>query len=100
MASPATRYMGIRVQLSQAIRRKGSVLRNILMTLMNPRPTRRAIHRAIYRGLGAMLLLVAGFAPALGQTSATLPSTAPPPARIEPVTARHGMVVTQEEHAS
>ena len=92
MASPATRYIGIRVQLSQAIRRKGSVLRNSLMTLMNPRPTRRAIHR----GLGAMLLLVAGFAPALGQTSATIPSTAPPPARIEPVTARHGMVVTQE----
>src|SRR5580692_28020 len=100
MASPATRYIGIRVQLSQAIRRKGSVLRNTFMTLMNPRLTRRATHRAIYAALGAALLLVAGFAPALGQTPAIMPSTAPPPVRIEPVTARHGMVVTQEEHAS
>jgi|HubBroStandDraft_1064217.scaffolds.fasta_scaffold37655_2 gamma-glutamyltranspeptidase/glutathione hydrolase len=96
MASPATRYMGIRVQLSQAIRRKGSVLRKTFMTLMNLRLTRRAICRA----LGAALLLVAGLAPALGQTAATIPSTAPPPARIEPVTAQHGMVVTQEEHAT
>src|SRR5262249_44360060 len=32
--------------------------------------------------------------------SATAPSTAPPPLRIEPVTARHGMVVTQEKRAT
>jgi len=66
------------------------------MTLTNPRLTRRATHRF----LGAALLLVAAFAPAIGQTRATAPSTAPPPARIVPVAARHGMVVTQEERAS
>jgi gamma-glutamyltranspeptidase/glutathione hydrolase len=62
------------------------------MTLTNFRLTRRAC--------GAMLLL-GTLAPGLafGQ-SATAPSTAPPPARIEPVTAQHGMVVTQEKRAT
>ena len=63
------------------------------MTLPSSRLTRRA--------LGATLLLVGALAPALvlGQ-SATAPSTAAPPVRIEPVTAQHGMVVTQEKHAT
>jgi gamma-glutamyltranspeptidase/glutathione hydrolase len=62
------------------------------MTFANPRLTRRA--------LGTALILVAALAPAFGQTPATAPSTAPPPTHIEPVTAQHGMVVTQEERAS
>jgi gamma-glutamyltranspeptidase/glutathione hydrolase len=62
------------------------------MTYVNHFLTRRA--------LGAALILVAGLAPALAQTPATAPSTAPPPTHIEPVTAQHGMVVTQEERAS
>jgi gamma-glutamyltranspeptidase/glutathione hydrolase len=49
--------------------------------------------------LGAIVLLLAALAPAVGQNPAA-PSSAPPPARIEPVTARHGMVVTQEKRAS
>jgi gamma-glutamyltranspeptidase/glutathione hydrolase len=53
------------------------------------------------RAFGAALLLIGALAPALvlGQ-SATAPSTAAPPLRIEPVTARHGMVVTQDKHAT
>jgi gamma-glutamyltranspeptidase/glutathione hydrolase len=46
-----------------------------------------------------MVLLLAALAPAAGQNPAA-PSSVPPPARIEPVTARHGMVVTQEKRAS
>ena len=62
------------------------------MRLPNSRLTRRAF--------GAMLLIGA-LAPALalGQ-SATAPSTAPPPLHIAPVTAQHGMVVTQEKRAT
>jgi gamma-glutamyltranspeptidase/glutathione hydrolase len=63
------------------------------MTLSNFRITRRA--------LGALLLLCGALAPAPAfSQSATAPSTAPPPVRIEPVTARHGMVVTQEKRAT
>jgi len=62
------------------------------MTLSNLHLTRRA--------LGATLILIAALAVAPGQTPGTAPSSAPPPTRIEPVTAQHGMVVTQEEHAS
>lgn len=65
------------------------------MTLPISRLTRRPIHCA----LGAIVLLLAALAPAVGQNPAA-PSSAPPPARIEPVTARHGMVVTQEKRAS
>jgi gamma-glutamyltranspeptidase/glutathione hydrolase len=62
------------------------------MTLPNFRLTRRAF--------GAMLLLGA-LAPGLGWSqSATLPSSALPPLHIEPVTAQHGMVVTQEKRAT
>ena len=63
------------------------------MTLPNSRLTRRAF--------GATLLLLAALAPAAGLTpSPTAPSSAPPPARIGPVTAHHGMVVTQEKRAT
>ncbi len=66
------------------------------MTLINPRLTRRGLMAA----LGASLALAAAFAPAIALSQSTAPSTAAPPTRIEPVTAPHGMVVTQEEHAS
>jgi gamma-glutamyltranspeptidase/glutathione hydrolase len=62
------------------------------MTLPNFALTRRAF--------GATLLLGA-LAPRLGWSqSHTAPSTAPPPLHIEPVTALHGMVVTQEKRAT
>jgi gamma-glutamyltranspeptidase/glutathione hydrolase len=64
------------------------------MMLTNFRLTRRA--------LGAMLLLVA-LAPAVALSQdqgPTAPSTAAPPLHIAPVTAQHGMVVTQDKHAS
>jgi len=52
------------------------------------------------RAFGAVLLLTATLAPACGQAPGAAPSTAPPPTHIQPVTAQHGMVVTQEERAS
>src|SRR5262249_45448829 len=57
--------------------------------------------RVTRRALGALLLLIGTLAPgaALAQ-SHTAPSTAAPPVRIEPVTARHGMVVTQDKRAT
>jgi len=62
------------------------------MTLPNFPLTRRA--------LGALLLLGA-LAPGAGLAqSQTAPSTGPPPLHIEPVTAQHGMVVTQEKRAT
>src|SRR5690242_15733249 len=82
-----------RAQLCQTTEQKGSVWYKAIMTLPNFRLTRRA--------LVALLLLGGALAPALGQSqSATAPSTAAPPLRIEPVTARHGMVVTQEKRAT
>jgi gamma-glutamyltranspeptidase/glutathione hydrolase len=63
------------------------------MTLMNFHLSRRA--------LAALVLLCGTLAPSLGLSqSATEPSTAAPPLRIEPVTARHGMVVTQDKRAT
>jgi gamma-glutamyltranspeptidase / glutathione hydrolase len=62
------------------------------MTLIDPRLTRR--------GVLAALVLAATFAPAIGWSQPTAPSTAAPPTRIVSVTAPHGMVVTQEEHAT
>ena len=63
------------------------------MRLPNSRLTRRAF--------AASLLLVAALAPAIGLSqNPTAPSSAPPPIRIEPVTAPHGMVVTQEKRAT
>jgi gamma-glutamyltranspeptidase/glutathione hydrolase len=79
-------------ELCQDSGQKGSVVRNALIGFMNPRISRRA--------LGAALALMAAFAPAAGLTPSTSPSTAAPPLRIQPVTAAHGMVVTQEERAS
>src|SRR5690242_11028506 len=82
-----------RAQLCQTTEQKGSVWYKAIMTLPNFRLTRRA--------LVALLLLGGALAPALGQSqSATAPSTAAPPLRIEPVTARHGMVVTQDKRAT
>ena len=82
-----------RAQLCQTTGQKGSVWYKAIMTLPNFRLTRRA--------LGALLLLCGALAPALAfSQSATAPSTAPPPVRIEPVTARNGMVVTQEKRAT
>jgi len=60
------------------------------MTSINPRLTRRAL-------VAALALAVA---PAIGFAQPTAPSTAAPPTRIVPVTAPHGMVVTQEAHAT
>jgi gamma-glutamyltranspeptidase/glutathione hydrolase len=62
------------------------------MTLLNFRLTRRAF--------GAAFLLLAALTPAVGLDPATAPSSAPPPPRVEPVTAQHGMVVTQEKRAT
>ena len=63
------------------------------MTLRNSLLTRRAFTAA--------LVLIGALAPVTGlPQSATAPSTAPPPVRIEPVTAPHGMVVTQEKRAT
>src|SRR5262249_14906948 len=70
---------------------KGSVWYKAIMRLPNSRLTRRAF--------GAMLLGALAPALAFGQ-SATAPSTAPPPLHIAPVTAQHGMVVTQEKRAT
>ena len=64
------------------------------MTLPNSRLTRRAF---------AAMLLLGALAPGLASSqsqSPTAPSTAPPPLRIEPVTAPRGMVVTQEKRAT
>jgi gamma-glutamyltranspeptidase/glutathione hydrolase len=61
------------------------------MTLINPRLTRRAVMAAA---------ALAAFVPAIGLAQPTAPSTAAPPARIVPVMAPHGMVVTQEERAT
>jgi gamma-glutamyltranspeptidase / glutathione hydrolase len=62
------------------------------MMQWNPRLTRRA--------LAATFWLLAALAPAGGQDQAVAPSTSAPPPRIEPVTARNGMVVTQEKRAT
>jgi gamma-glutamyltranspeptidase/glutathione hydrolase len=62
------------------------------MSFMNLRLSRRT--------LSAALLSLAALAPAASLTPATAPSTAAPPVRIQPVTAPHGMVVTQEERAT
>jgi len=68
------------------------------MKLINPRLTRRGFVAASLAALGAALTLVV--APAIVLAQATAPSTAAPPTRIVPVTAPHGMVVTQEAHAT
>jgi gamma-glutamyltranspeptidase/glutathione hydrolase len=59
---------------------------------MNLRLTRRAI--------AAGLVLLAALAPATALEPAAAPSSAPPPPRVEPVTARNGMVVAQEKRAA
>ena len=67
-------------------------MRNALIEFMNLRLSRRT--------LSAALLSLVALAPAASLTPATAPSTAAPPVRIQPVTAPHGMVVTQEERAT
>jgi gamma-glutamyltranspeptidase / glutathione hydrolase len=62
------------------------------------RLTRRGFVAAAIAVIGAALAFVV--APAIGLAQPTAPSTAAPPMRIVPVTAPHGMVVTQEAHAT
>src|SRR5712672_1192790 len=71
------------------------MFRGNLRTVMTP-PTLRLTRRA----LAAMVWCLAALAPAAAQERATAPSSAPPPVRIEAVTARNGMVVAQEKRAS
>ena len=53
------------------------------------------------RAFAAAVVVLAALAPTAAlEQSATAPSTAPPPPRIEPVTARNGMVVAQEKRAA
>ncbi|HZE47255.1 MAG TPA: gamma-glutamyltransferase, partial [Xanthobacteraceae bacterium] len=56
--------------------------------------------RSTRRAFAAMVWCLATLAPASAQERATAPSSAPPPVRIEAVTARNGMVVAQEKRAS
>jgi len=67
------------------------------MTSIGPRLTRRGFVASL-AALGTTLALA--FAPPLGLAQPTAPSTAAPPTHIVPVTAPHGMVVTQEAHAT
>src|SRR5215470_13815935 len=59
-------------------------------------PNRRLTRRIA----GPAFLLLAALAPAAALDPATAPSSAPPPPRIEAVTARNGMVVAQEKRAT
>ncbi|HEY1544606.1 MAG TPA: gamma-glutamyltransferase [Xanthobacteraceae bacterium] len=71
-------------------------MRKTVMTSIDFHLTRRGMIAA----LGAAFVVAAVVVPAIGLAQPTAPSTAAPPAHIVPVTAPHGMVVTQEERAT